>query len=209
MALPIIFSQTLATAVATALVNASATVAANIPFTLVTTVLDVQRRVLITPSGDESLNTFVVVGTNQSGAGITENVAGANATTSYSNLDFKTVTRITALRATAATVSIGTNGVGSSLWQIVNWNAQPFNLGFYVELRSGAANFTVQHTFDDPNNLLTGLAYPTPINNAVVNGSSASAEGSYVTPITAIRLLTNSGTGTLWFRMLQEGLGSP
>ncbi len=140
---------------------------------------------------------------------IRETLTGTNATTSQSNLDFKTVSSITPVSATVGTTSAGTNGVGSSLWQIVNWNATPSNLGFGVELRSGAANYTVQYTYDDPNNLLTGLAYPTPFNHSIVAAQTATLDGVFAFPVTAIRLLTNSGTGTLWFRMLQAGLGSP
>ncbi len=209
MALPIVFSQALAASSATVLVNAQGTTAALTAFTLATTVLDVQRRVLLTFTGNESSNTFRVVGTNAAGNTIRETLTGTNATTVASNLDFKTVSSITPVSATVGTTSAGTNGVGSSLWQIVNWNADPSDIGFGVELRSGAANYTVQYTYDDPNNLLAGLAYPTPFNHSVVAAQTTTLDGVFAFPVVAIRLLTNSGTGTLWFRMLQAGLGSP
>lgn len=208
MPLPIIFSQALAAASATALVNASGTVAAGVPFVLVTTVLDAQRRVLFTPAGNEAANTFKIVGTNQAGNPITENLAGANTTTFYSNLDFKTVSSITPLAETAATVSVGTNGVGSSPWQIVNWNPTPFQVGFQVEVRSGTGTFTVEATYDDPNNLRAGLEYPLPFNSAVA-ATTATVQGSILVPVAAIRLTTNAGTGTFWFRGMQSGLGTP
>jgi hypothetical protein len=209
MALPIIFSQVLGASSATAVVNAQGTTAALTAFTLATTILDVQRRLLLTFTGNESSNTFRVVGTNAAGNTIRETLTGTNATTAQSNLDFKTITSITPVSATVGTTSAGTNGVGSSLWQIVNWNADPSDIGFGVELRSGAANYTVQYTYDDPNNLLTGLVYPTPFNHSVVAAQTTTLDGVFAFPVVAIRLLTNSGTGTLWFRMLQAGLGSP
>jgi hypothetical protein len=211
MSLPIVFSRALTAAVTTSIASDAATVAGGGLFTLVSTTvaLDAQRRVLFTPLGDESGNVFTIVGLNDFGNKITENLAGANATSFYSNLDFKTIISVSPQTATESTVTIGTNAIGSSPWQIVNWNVQPFNLGFVAELRGGAVNFTVEHTYDDPNNLLAGAEYPLPLPNAVVSGASATAEGSYVVPVTALRLTTNSGTGTLWFRMIQEGLASP
>src|SRR5580765_5601898 len=177
MALPIIFSQVLGASSATAVVNAQGTTAALTAFTLATTILDVQRRLLLTFTGNESSNTFRVVGTNAAGNTIRETLTGTNATTAQSNLDFKTITSITPVSATVGTTSAGTNGVGSSLWQIVNWNADPSDIGFGVEVRSGAANYTVQYTYDDPNNLLTGLAYPTPFSHSIVAGQTATLDG--------------------------------
>lgn len=208
---PIIFTQVLAAANAAAIVNAQGTTG-PVAMTLVTpagVVLDAQRRVLITTAADERLNTFRVVGTNAAGSPIVENITGPNATTTQSNLDFKTVSSVTPLATTGGTVSVGTNGVGSSLWQIVNWNATPSNVGFQTELRSGAANYSVQYTYDDPNNLLAGLSYPLPFNDVTAVNATTTLQGNMTAPITAIRLLTNSGTGTLWFRMLQAGLASP
>lgn len=210
MGLPIVFSQTLATAVATALVSAAGTVAAGVPFTLITTILDTQRRILFTPTGNESTNTFAIVGTNGAGNAITENLAGANATTFYSNLDFKTVSSITPKATTASTMSIGTNGVGSSLWQIVNWNTDPAGLEIGVEVRSGSGTYSVQYTLDDPNNLNNGgLGYPLPFNDLTLASVTTTQQTSFLSPVVAARLLTTAGTGTLYFRMLQAGLASP
>jgi hypothetical protein len=97
-----------------------------------------------------------------------------------------------------------------------NWHVEDFALAFAVELVSGAANFTVQHTFDDPNNVQNLTVYqlsagqtfaPLTFNSAVVNGASATIEGTYTQPIAAFRLLINSGTGQLRFRAIQAGIG--
>lgn len=208
MPLPVILQRTLAASSTTALVNASGTIAAGATFTLVATTLDVQRRLLFTPAGNESANVFTITGTNDAGNRVVENLAGANATTFQSNLDFKTVSSIRARNATAGTMSVGTNGVGSSLWQVLNWNPTPLNVGFQVELRTGAATFTVEETFDDPNNLLAGLEFALPFNSSVAAATST-VQGSITTPVTALRLTTTAGTGTLWFRMLQAGLTTP
>lgn len=175
-----------------------------------------QRRVIINSGGNDSGITFTVNGTNQAGFPISDTFAGGSTATVQSNLDFKTVTSITHTGSVAGTVVIGTNGVGSSLWQIVNWNPTPENIGFVVELRSGAANFTMQYTFDDPNILpgtgglnAAGLAFPLALNLSTVTNTTATIDAAFTTPIVAYRLLTNSGTGTLVFRALQVGLGTP
>lgn len=214
MGQPIIFSQTLVAAVSNGISLSQSPGAGAILLngSLVANgvaTMDVQRRVIITSGGNDSGITFTVTGTNQSGASISETFAGSNGSVAQSNLDFLTVTKVTHTGSVAGTITIGTNGVGSSLWQIINWNATPFSLGYSVELRSGAVNFTVEHTYDDPNNLRAGLSYPLPWTDAVINGASASIETSSTSPITAIRLTTNSGTGTVWFRALQAGLASP
>lgn len=177
--------------------------------------LDTQRRVLLTSGGNDSALTFTVKGTNQSGAPITDSFAGGNPT-AQSNLDFLTVTSITHTGSVAGTITAGTNGVGSSLWQIINWNAYPMDLTISVEVRTGTANFTIEHTYDDPNILpmtgglnASGLAYALPWPDPTINGASATIETAYQVPILAYRLTTNSGTGTLVCRGIQSGLGSP
>jgi hypothetical protein len=216
MGQPIIFSQVLAasnsTAIATSQSPGAGLIAIN---TTAGVVLDAQRRVLITSGGNDSGINFTVVGLNQFGYPITDTFAGANGT-SQSNLDFKTVTGISHTGTVASTLTAGTSGVGSSAWQIINWNVTPTDLTISVELRSGTANFTVEHTYDDPNILpgtgglnASGLDYALPWPDATISGASATIETSYQIPILAFRLTTNSGTGTLVCRAIQSGLGSP
>lgn len=220
MGQPVVFTQTLATAAAN---NVSASQSPGAGAILINgsaasggvATLDTQRRVLITSGGSDAGITFTVNGTNQAGNPISDTFAGG-AVTAQSNLDFKTVTGVTHTGSVASTITIGTNGAGSSLWQITNWNATPENIGFVVEVRSGAANFTVQYTFDDPNILpmtgglnAAGSAFPLALNHPIVTNSTATVDSTFSTPVLAYRLLTNSGTGTLVFRGLQSGLGSP
>jgi hypothetical protein len=167
----------------------------------------VGRRVILTSGGDDSGINWVVVGTNSTGSVITDTFVGSNGGAAQSNLDFVTVTSITPSASVASTVIAGTNGFGSSSWQQVNWHVQDINIGFAVELVSGAANFTVQHTYDDPNQLLAGVTSPLAFNHPLVVAQSANIDGSYMEPISMIRLLINSGTGQVRFRMLQSGIG--
>jgi len=216
MGQPNVFTRVLAASNATAISASQSPGAGLITRVSTTVVLDAQRRVLITSGSDDSGITFTVTGTNQPGFPITETIAGGNATSVFSNLDFKTVTNVTHSGSVAGTLTVGTNSIGSSLWQITNYNCDPEAIGFVVELRSGAATFTIEYTFDDPNILpgtgglnASGLAFPFPRSLATVTNSTATVDAAFTTPILAYRLTTNAGTGTVVFRGLQMGLGSP
>ena len=165
------------------------------------------RRVLITSGGDDSGINFLVTGTVASGAVVTDTFAGANAGTAYSNLDFVTVTKIIGSGAVASTVTAGTNGIGSGPWLTANYYGRsPLNIGYAVELVSGAVNYTVQYTYDDPNNLSSGVSFPLAF-DTILASQSATADSTLTTPIAATRVLINSGTGVIRVRVLQAGIG--
>lgn len=166
------------------------------------------RRVIITSGGNDTGITFTVTGKTGGGQVQSDTFAGANGGAAQSNLDFVTVTGITHTGSVAGTLTAGTNGVGSSPWLTLNWHAtSSMNTAFAVELVSGAANFTIQYTYDDPNNLLGGATYALPFNTAVIVGATATADGALALPIAAIRLLINSGTGALRTRIVQSSIG--
>lgn len=213
MGQPNVFTRTLAAFNATSVAASQSPGAGAITRVSTTVILDTQRRLSFASGSDDSGITFTVTGTNQAGSVISDTFSGSNATTAQSNLDFKTVTNITHSGSVAGTLTVGTNAVGSSMWQIINWNANPINLGYVVELRSGAASFTMDYTLDDPNILpgtgglnAAGLAFPL----AIASGSAAvTTTGTFTSPIVAWRLTTLTGTGTLVVRALQSGLGTP
>ena len=161
------------------------------------------RRVALAYTGTSA---FTIVGTNSNGNVITDTLASA-ASTNQSNLDFVTVTSITAGSSiTGATA--GTNGVGSSPWWTTNfYSNNDVNIGIDVEVVTGSVNYTIQHTFDDPNNLFDSITYPLPANHPVLNQQNATLDGAYTTPISAARVLINSGTGQIRVRFLQSGIG--
>lgn len=166
------------------------------------------RRVIVTSGGNDSGITWTVVGTNSSGQSQSDTFAGSNGGAAQSNLDFVTVTSITPSAAVATTATAGTNGVGSSSWYTLNsMGDSPMLLSYCVELVSGACNFTIQHSYDDPNALPAGVTTPLAFNSVFVAAATATAEGNYNTPITAIRVLINSGTGEIRVRYLQAGIG--
>lgn len=165
------------------------------------------RRVLLTSGGNDSGINFLITGTNNSGNLVTDTVAGTNGSTSQSNLDFVTVTKIIGSGAIAGTIIAGTNGVGSSPWQFWNFMGKPpQNIGYAVELVSGAVNYTVQYTYDDPNNLSAGVLTPLAF-NTILLAQTATADSTLSTPFMATRVLINSGTGVIRVRAMQAGIG--
>lgn len=157
--------------------------------------LDTARRVILTSAGNDSGLTWTVTGTNQTGNLIVDKFAGGNIAAAQSNYDFLTITSIAGSAATAAAVTAGTNTVGSTPWIGVNWHSPIINIGIGVQV-TGTVNYTVQHTFDDPNNLPSGVSFPATFNHPSLQSLTASGDGDYIYPIIAMRLLINSGTGT-------------
>lgn len=162
------------------------------------------RRVVFAYTGSDT--TFTIVGTNSTGNVITDVVTGVSGA-GQSNLDFVTVTSVTPTGGGLTSVTVGTNGVGSSPWWMANYYSNnDVNLGFSVEVVSGSVNYTIQHTYDDPNNLMAGAAYPLPYNHPIVSNQNATLDGAYTTPVSAARVLVNSGTGVLRVRFLEAGI---
>ena len=96
--------------------------------------------------------------------------------------------------------TVSQTGVGSSSALVMNTNISPFNVGFGVVV-TGTVNYTVQHTFDDPaTGFSTWFSHPT------VASQAANADGNYAFPVTGIKVLVNSGTGTATLKLVQAGI---
>lgn len=172
-------------------------------------ILDVQRRVLITTSGDESANSFTITGTNWSGNTISQTIAGANVGTSATTISFKTVTSVTIANNAAAAVTVGTNGVADSPW--VRFDDFGPNYISVNCVTSGTVNYTVQTTLDDPNNPATPVAvgsmtFQSALDTNLVNQSSSKSGGITYAP-TFARVVLNSGTGSVTGTFLQSSNG--
>lgn len=98
-------------------------------------------------------------------------------------------------------VTVSKTGAGSTAAVPMNIYATPFNVGFGVVV-SGTVNYTVQHTFDNPQTAasLTWFDHPT------VAAQATSQDGNYAFPVMAIRLTVNSGGGTATMTVIQSGV---
>lgn len=168
--------------------------------------LDVARRVLITSGGDDSGNTFTIVGTGLNGLTQTEAIVGSNGATVYTTHDFKTVTRVGISAASGGTVTVGTNGIASTTpWMVDQWTNNPnIGLGSVV---TGTVNYTVEFSMDNyaP---LWDLNSITPTWYSIF-GMSAQTANVYTDlnqPCTMVRLTINSGTGSVTINGLQSAL---
>ena len=96
--------------------------------------------------------------------------------------------------------TVSKTGTGSSDALVMNTNVSPFNVGFGVVV-SGTVDYTVQHTFDDP-----GVGFTTWFSHPTVAGETANADGNYAFPVTGVKVLVNSGTGTVTMNLVQSGI---
>lgn len=96
--------------------------------------------------------------------------------------------------------SVSKTGVGSSSALVMNTNVSPFNVGFGV-IATGTVNYTVQHTFDDP-----AVGFSVWYSHPTVAGQTANADGNYAFPVTGIKVLVNSGSGTATLNLVQAGI---
>ena len=170
--------------------------------------LDTQRRIIVTSGGNDTGITFTIFGAGDNGVPISETVTGASgAASAQTNQDFKTITAVTHTGSVAGTVTVGTNGVGSTPWFGVNWYAQPFNIELSgIVLAGVTVNWTWQYTYDDPNNLPAGQASPQAFNHPTLNNQTTSLDGSINDPVAAIRLVVNSGTGSVRGTWMEAGI---
>jgi hypothetical protein len=216
MAVPIVFTKQLAVNSADSIATSQSPGAGAITLTAAIVTIDtasvansaIGRRVLITSGGDDSSITFTVYGTNSGGSKISDTFAGAAIGTAQSNLDFVSVTKITHTGSVAGTFTAGTSTVGSSPWLTLNWHATSImNVAFAVEVVSGSVTYSMEYTYDDPNNLLGGSTFPLPFDVSGATSISITQDGVFDLPVAAVRVLINSGTGQLRVRILQSSIG--
>jgi hypothetical protein len=162
-------------------------------------VLDKPRRVLLTFAASEVGHNFVVTGTDWAGNVISETIAGTGIGTVASVLDYKTVTSVTISAAATGAIQVGTNGVAGSPWARMDGWAAPSIAAMLAA--SGTVNYTLQQTLDDPNSPTNPVL---PANMTWINSGDAAAvaatgniQSSYTYVPVFIRVLLNSGTGTV------------
>jgi hypothetical protein len=162
-------------------------------------IMDTPRQVLITTTANETAHTFTIKGTDWANSPISEIVTGVNNATVASVLSYKTVTSLTISANATGALTIGTNGVAASPWVRLDEWATP---SVQVQcVTSGTVNYTVQQTQDDPNSATNPVAPQSvtwaqcPDLNLVAQAATAQAQYTYVP--TFIRVLLNSGSGSV------------
>lgn len=96
--------------------------------------------------------------------------------------------------------TVSKTGTGSSSSLVMNTNISPFNVGFGV-IVSGTVNYTIQHTFDSPSSgFTTWYSHPT------IASKTDNQDGNYAFPVTGVKVLVNSGTGSATLNLIQAGI---
>ena len=161
-----------------------------------------QRQVAFESAGNIATVVFTITGTDESGALISEDITGINASTVLSTLNYATVTQIAADAAFASDVEVGTTGVGASQTVPLDQYLTPFNVSLGLVI-TGTVDVTVEFTFDDVFGDFPGphswVAHPD------LTNITADADATFISPVSACRLLTNSGDGTAVLRIIQAG----
>lgn len=99
-------------------------------------------------------------------------------------------------------IVITKTAAGSSPVAAMNLHATPFAVGIGVVV-SGTVNYTIQHTFD---NLWDSTVTPVWFSHPTLVGLTANADGNYAFPVTGIKVLVNSGTGSATATLIQSGI---
>lgn len=168
------------------------------------------RQVTITPTGDESLNTFVVTGTDANGNPASESIAGLNGNPSTSNTYFKTVTSVTIANNAAAALTVGMTNTASSSWVRFD-DFAPSNISIQCNV-SGSVAYTVQSTLDDP----YGPFSPVPAGSmnwvdssdtTVVSAVATTQSNFLFAPKYARVILVSTSTGSVTGTFLQSSNG--
>jgi len=162
-----------------------------------------QRFLDLTSAGNLSLVNFTIVGTDDSGGQALETIAGPNAGTVTTVLNFATVDSISVDGTVGADVTVGTNAIGASSTIPLDQYQTPFNVSLGIGI-TGTVDVSLQFTFED----VFG-DHPGPFtwtDHPNLTNITADADATFISPVTACRLLTNSGIGTAVLRVAQAGL---
>lgn len=98
--------------------------------------------------------------------------------------------------------SVTQTGIGVSDWKSIDTDSvSPTNVGVAVTV-TGLVTYTVEHTSDD----VQTVASPTVFQHPTLFDKTTTAEGSYLTPISFIRINVTVGTGSARMTGVQAGI---
>lgn len=102
-------------------------------------------------------------------------------------------------------LSVTVGSAASSTALPLDTYRNPFNVGIGCVISAGAnLTYKVQHTFD---NIWDATVTPTWFDSATITGKTASFDGNYAYPVTAVRLTVTSYTsGSVTMTVIQAGM---
>jgi hypothetical protein len=96
--------------------------------------------------------------------------------------------------------TVSKTGTGSTDVIVINTNISPVNIGFAVVV-TGTVNYSVQFTYDDP-----AIGFTTWFDDVSITSKTGNEDGSINFPITGIKVLVNSGAGSVVMNVVQAGI---
>jgi hypothetical protein len=96
--------------------------------------------------------------------------------------------------------TVSRTGTGSTDAVVINTNITPVSIGFAVVV-ADTVNYTVQYTYDDPS-----VGFTTWFDDTTITSKTGNEDGSINFPITGLKTLVNSGTGTVTMKVVQAGI---
>lgn len=171
------------------LINGAAASGGSVTFTYAT-------QLKFTFAGDETGHNFIVTGTGTNGQVITETVAGNNTNQTTVNY-FLTVTKISG-PTTTSTLTVGTTAVGISQVYVVDKFINPAVISVSAAV-TGTINYSIQVAADDLSPSWDLVTSP-PTWQSPGSGFASQAANLFSSiqgPITLMRVLQNSGTGSV------------
>jgi hypothetical protein len=167
-------------------------------------VFSTPQHVAIYAPGDESGATFTVYGIDRNGVRISETITGPNATTVAGLSNYAVVTRIDT-DAAGTSIEVGVDGTCESNWIALDTYSRDFETTVAVD-QSGTATWTIQHTFEDVYSSTFDEDTAKAFDHSTLASQTADADGTYISPVTAVRLEVNAHTsGNLALTVLQAG----
>lgn len=185
-----------------------------------------QRQVIITCAADETGHSVLITGrrapdfqsapSDTVGPIIAETVALGTAGIFSTLQDWEFIISAQMLGGAATgNIKIGTNGVARTPWQALQLEMRaPFAVGLCATLVSGSATFGYQHTFErlpkqtGATSTLTGgnSKIPVPYDHSSLKALTASTDGNYAFPVSAIRGNNTVGAGVVRYNYIQAGI---
>jgi hypothetical protein len=96
--------------------------------------------------------------------------------------------------------TVSKTGAGSTDAIVINTNTNPVNIGF-AAIVTGTVNYSIQISYDDP-----GVGFTTWFDDTTITSKTGNEDGSINFPVTGIKALINSGTGTVTLKVVQAGI---
>lgn len=96
--------------------------------------------------------------------------------------------------------TVSRTGTGSTDAIVINTNVTPVNIGFAVVV-TGTVNYSVQITYDDP-----AVGFTTWFDDTTITSKTGNEDGSINFPITGMKALVNSGSGSVTMNVVQAGI---